>query len=111
MKAATRARRGKSAKSVRRIIESRDVPIPPDWQGFLSHSANKAALSHFLSTELVRCSPPDKTIVVAVGFVDESEVACNKPAVDTKQLVGHHEEADTRIVLHCMHAETDTIVV
>jgi len=60
---------------------------------------------------LVSNFPSDKTIVVARGFREETEVACSNPDIDTKQLQACHQEADTRIVLHCVNACTNTIVV
>ena len=45
VKAGTRIRRKKGVASIRRIIESRDVPLPKEWQGFLHHQDNKADLA------------------------------------------------------------------
>ncbi|MES9881882.1 MAG: hypothetical protein ABW185_13470, partial [Sedimenticola sp.] len=110
-KSGTRLKRKKAVKAIRRIIGSRDVPLPQDWHGFLSHAENKADLARFLSEELETRSHANKTVVVAGGFVDETRVVCNDAAVDITQLQGCHEEADTRIVLHCINSATETIVV
>ena len=44
IKDATREKRSKS-KKIRRVIESRDVPLPKDWESFIGLGANKADLA------------------------------------------------------------------
>ncbi len=53
----------------------------------------------------------DKIIVVAGGFSDEEMAESSKSDVDTTQLEARHEEADTRIILHCTEHHTDNVVV
>jgi len=60
---------------------------------------------------MVGCDQHDKTIVVAGGFTDEERVESNNPDVDTSVLEARHEEADTRIILHCVKSQADSIVV
>jgi len=60
---------------------------------------------------MVGCDQHDKTIVVAGGFTDEERVESNNPDVDTSVLEARHEEADTRIILHCVKSQDDSIVV
>ncbi|KAK4292315.1 hypothetical protein Pmani_034912 [Petrolisthes manimaculis] len=101
VKAGTRIRRKKGVAPIRRITDSRDVPLPQEWQGFLHHQDNKADLARFLSEQLANSFPSDKTIVVAGGFLEETQVACNNPDVNTKLLESCHEESDTRMVFNC----------
>ena len=39
------------------------------------------------------------------------DTQCTQPLVDIEMLRANHEEADTRVVLHCIHAETEDVVV
>ena len=52
IKGATRTRRTKAARPIRRLVEGRDVPLPKTWTNFLSLPDNKVDLAHFLSEEL-----------------------------------------------------------
>ena len=45
--------------------------------------------------------PANKTVVVSGGFTDEEKVESSNVEVNTDNLKGHHEEADTRMILHC----------
>ena len=52
----------KKGKPIHRVIETPDVPLPQDWQGFLSDPRNKADLTNFLSHELLRRAPANKCV-------------------------------------------------
>ena len=39
----------KKGKPIRRVLGTPDVPLPQDWQGFLSDPRNNADLTNFLS--------------------------------------------------------------
>lgn len=58
-------------------------------------------------------APDDKEIVVAGGFREELEVRSSKATTDLTHLKATHEEADTRLVLHAVHASSqfNTVVV
>jgi len=71
IKSGTRKRRAKGIRPIRRVIDSREVPLPADWSNFLALGENKADLARFLSEQMVGCDQHDKTIVVAGGFTDE----------------------------------------
>ena len=75
------------------------MPLPSNWSNFIALSENKADLARFLS--LVQ-APSSKVIVVAGGFASEEMVESSRSIVDTEPLEAKHEEADTRIVLHCV---------
>ena len=53
----------------------------------------------------------DKEIVVAGGFRDELEIKSSTGATDLGRLKSTHEEADTRLVLHAVHSQFNTVVV
>lgn len=111
IKGTTRTRRTKSARPIRRLVEGRDVPLPKNWTNFLSLPDNKIDLARFLSEELCSQAPDDMEIVVAGGFREEVEVRSSKPTTDLTQLRANHEEADTRLVLHSVHSQYNTVVV
>ena len=60
-----------------------------------------------------RGAPDDKEIVVAVGFREELELeaSSSKTTTDLTQLRATHEEADTRLMLHAVHSQFNTVVV
>ena len=53
IKSSTRQRRSKAARPIRRVIESREIPLPVKWSNFISLSENKSNLTDFLSNELI----------------------------------------------------------
>jgi len=111
IKGTIRTWRSKAARPIRRLVEGRDVPLPNNWSNFLSLADNKADLAHFLSEELCSQAPKDKEIVVAGGFREELEVKSSKGTTDLTPLKSTHEEADTRLVLHAVHSQFNTVVV
>lgn len=111
IKAGTRDRRLKHAHLVRRVIENGSVPIPNNFSDFLAKSENKKDLACFLSNYLINNVPADKTLVVSGGFHKEDDVRTNNSNLSIEGLQANHEEADTRIVLHCLHCDADKIVV
>lgn len=72
---------------------------------------NKTELQQFLAAELPAQAPADKVIIAAGVFEDEKDVHCSKPAEDIEALCANHEEADTRIVLHCVHSLSDFVLI
>ena len=71
IKAGTSTQRTQAARPIRRVIESRDVPLPRNSANFLLLSENKADLGHFLSEDLCSQATSEQEIVVAGGFKDE----------------------------------------
>ena len=100
IKCATRTRRSKTTRSIRRLIEGRDVPLPSNLKNYLSFADNKAFLA-----------PKKKEIVVTGGFMEELEVRSSKGRTDVNALRSIHEEADARLVLHAVHSQFKTVVV
>ena len=87
IKDTTRTRRSKAARTIRRRIDDRDVPLKRNWSNFLSLADNKADLAHFWSEELCSQAPVDKEIVFAGGFRDELEVKSSTGATDLGPLM------------------------
>jgi hypothetical protein len=96
IKSASRKRRTKTTRPIRRVIKGNKVPLPVSWSNFLAMPENKAELSRFMSEQMIANALPDKTIVIAGGFPDEKEVQSSQPTTDMSALAVTHEEADTR---------------
>jgi hypothetical protein len=111
IKGRTRERRGQGSRAIRRLIEGRDVPLPSKWESFMAHPDNKADLARFISQQLMLKAPTNKIIVVAGGFSDEERAESSDQSVDTDKLEAKHEEADTRMILHCVESSASSIVV
>ena len=96
-------------RSIRHLIENRDVPFPKSWEQFISSSEYKANFATFLSNELM--SPDvygDREIVTVGGFSDIDKAASTR-GHEIDSLKSDHEEADTRIILHAKEA-SDTMI-
>ena len=107
IKGATRDKRSRSQRPIRRLIENRDVPFPKNWDNFISSSENKANLAAFLSDELTTSSiHGDREIVTAGGFT-EIDRAVSSTGRDIESLKSDQEEADTRIILHAKEASDE----
>ena len=111
IKAGTRTKRKQGTRSVRRQIESESVPLPSDWSNFTALEDNKADLALLLSNYLIDHSPSDQTMVVVVGFSEAKIVTSSDPTQDMSMLEADHEEADTRLMLHCIHAYVESMLV
>ena len=98
LKGTARAKRGKGVR--RRVTGS--APIPGNWQNFLRVDENKTELFDFLSGQLISSlKDDDKEIIITDG----DQVLCVPARDDVSSLVPcNHEEADTRILLHAIHA-------
>lgn len=101
-------RTGKNSRSVRRIVDSRDVPLPCNWKKFLALPENKSNLAEFLSDELIRqaVSFGSCELITAGGFTD-TDTAKSSIGRDMCKLKASHEEADTRMILHAIDAKQE----
>lgn len=63
---------------------------------------NKADLARFLSDKRLGGAPVNKIVIAGGGLEREDSVKC-RPNIDITALNGFHEEADTRMILHCVH--------
>lgn len=111
IKSTTRQKRTRGYTPIRRAIEDGSVPLPKNWSNFLALEKNKEDLAQFLSDELLAQAPANKIIIAAGGFKEENTAKCSNSEVDITALQGYHEEADTRIVLHCVHSNAKFLVV
>ena len=111
IKSGTRSKRASSTVPVRRPIEGKYVPFPTDMNNFLAHPDNKADLTNFLSQHLIANAPADKMKVTGGGFREEDRVEASTPDIDLECLEANHEEADTRVIVHCIGSQSSAIVV
>ena len=92
--------RKKRGKGVRRKVGA-NVQVPRNWSEFLRDSRNKTELFNFLASRLAECTS-EKLIVSTKG----TEVVSNNTNTDLSSLYPcAQEEADTRIMLHAIHAK------
>ena len=106
IKSGARTRREGQVRSIRRKIDSRNIPFPTNWKQFIDLTDNKANLANFLSTQMmiaVRQSHPTYELITAGGFHEETTVESSQGS-DVKLLQSTQEEADTRMILHTKSA-------
>ena len=90
--------RGKRGKGVRRKVFGK-TKLPGNWMDFLRDSVNKKELFAFLTSKDAQFSwPPAKAVYVTSG----QAVVCIGDSIPMQNC--NHEEADTRIVVHVLHA-------
>ncbi|MGH0129970.1 UNVERIFIED_CONTAM: hypothetical protein FKN15_055833 [Acipenser sinensis] len=111
IKCGTRQKRSRGSRPISREVEDRAVPLPSNLIDFIALPENKEDLVKFLSEQLIEQAPHDKILILARGFEDEAEVWSSAEMVDTNQQSAHQEEANTIIILHCVHSDTDSVVV
>ena len=95
LKESTREKRG---KGVRRKVSGK-AKLLGNWMYFLRDSVNKKELFAFLTSKVAQFSwPPAKAVYVTSG----QAVVCIGDSIPMQNC--NHEEADTRIVVHVLHA-------
>ena len=96
LKESTREKRG---KGVRRKV-SGPTKLPGNWIDFLHDPSNKKELFNFLTHKVCEFTfPPTKAVYATLGETVVS-VGNNIPIMPSC----NHEEADTRLVVHILHA-------
>ncbi len=114
IKSAERDRRSSSFgdHKVFQLIDGRPIP---DWKKFLGVNANKQALLKFLGDFLIRShsqssivTSSDDELYLAGLFSDPSTTKNFTPSKvsDCPDLLSNHEEANIRMLLHAIHADT-----
>ncbi|CAB3996630.1 Hypothetical predicted protein [Paramuricea clavata] len=89
LKESSREKRG--LKGMQRKVAG-STKLPPKWIQFLCDSANKQELFAFLTSKVAAYTWPETKTVYRTSDSNRSMPECN------------HEEADTRIVVHVLHA-------
>ena len=96
---------------VQRQIERESLPLPPEWSNFMALEDNKTDLALLLSNYLIDHSPSDQQMVVAGGLSEATIVKSSDAILDLSMREADHEEADTRLIVHCIHAHMESMVV
>lgn len=96
LKSSVRIKRG---SGIRRRVEG-DVTLPRNWPEFLRNNENKAELFRFLS-ENMKQKKEDGKVIIATK--DSDIVTATELSNEQKCRLSPctHEEADTRLILHC----------
>ncbi|MES9950704.1 MAG: hypothetical protein ABW118_17235 [Candidatus Thiodiazotropha sp.] len=107
IKSFERKRRGTSEKL---LISGPKTKAPKDWKGFMSNDENKTQLIKLLFSEWQKASYAKKlkgrNLYFAMGNECYHLTSTDGNAVEVRSvdaLATSQEEADTRIILHCMH--------
>ena len=95
IKESTREKRG---KGIRRKV-SGETKLPRNWMDFLRDSSNKTELFDFLTTKVTNYTFPQGKSVYITAAESVVAVPSTNPMPNC-----NHEEADTRIVVHVLHA-------
>ena len=91
-------------------ISNGDIAVPKQWKSFLASGHNKTELLKFLAFDWRECTLPNFNITIFSTCLND----CNELRFfDGKQptLLNHselnsdHEEADTRMIAHALHAQ------
>ena len=97
LKSSTREKRGSGARN--RVLPF--VQIPRKWNEFLRVDKNKVELFSMLSKIVVEVDVNGKDVFATDG----ENVLCSSKSQNVDQLSPcSHEEADTRIIIHCLDA-------
>lgn len=103
IKGAERARRAGDGSQLRRIM-SGEQKLPVQWNSFLSCGQNKEELIEFF----FRAWSNAPTILGDIALYVAHGELCHRihaaSVIPVPELTCDHEEADTRIALHCCHA-------
>ena len=95
LKESTRQKRGKGV--LRKV--SGETKLPRNWSDFLHDSSNKKELFDFLTYKVANFVFPEGKAVYITSEESVLKVCSSSPMPNCS-----HEEADTRIVVHLLHA-------
>ena len=105
IKGTARTRCNNAARTIRWIVEGRDVPLTKHWPNCLSLDDNKADLAHLLSDTLSSQAPVDKEIVVSGEFRYELEAKSSTGATD----LGNGTTGEVRHIKKRRHISIDAV--
>ena len=108
IKAAEREKRGHSSKI---FISSVKTKVPRDISKFLSNNENKKQLIELTFNYVIHNKIESFSILKAQTIILSGDGECKKiteiECCDYEILKSDHEEADTKVILHTVHALTD----
>ena len=95
----------KKGRGIRIIIETPNMPIPQDWQGFLSDARSRSDLATYLPQNIIKIAPNYKFIITSGGLLAATDVLYNTPDLNLEGIRCIYEEADTKFAVHCQHTK------
>lgn len=108
-------RYGGNASKLYEVVASRPLP---DWKLFMSSNDNKQNLNKFICESIEKFAQtckllknhPEKKIYLAGGYAERNitKILSSSGAIIEEKLSSNHSEADTRIILHALHASKST---
>ena len=84
-----------------------DVSIPSNWKTFLQHGQNKAELVSLYTNILEETGSEILNVgqkLYVSGGREDTAIKVTEKSEPVPQLKSNQEEADTRLILHCIHA-------
>ena len=85
-----------------RMRVSCETVLPINWKSFLRVDDNKTALFHFLANQISLIDVPNGKVIITT--LDENVLVNGTDLQRAGLEPCNHEEADTRMLLHCQHA-------
>ena len=83
-----------------------DVNVPTNWAEFLKIADNKTELFQYLGQQTVSIAENNKVVISTINDLSVS----SSPDIDLSEISPcNHEEADTRLLLHCYDASKQDI--
>lgn len=105
IKSTERSKRG-SARKI--IVRSEKSKIPRDFNAFLKNGENKARMIELIVKVIVQNKVKVLSLLQSEEIFVSTENHCSRITAETIEieqgLVSNQEEADTKVVLHCIHA-------
>lgn len=108
----TERKRGGSSETF--LITGPRTKIPRDWKAFMCNSENKKQLIKLPMSEWEKDKFAHKLVVRRIFFSNEEQCVCissndgeSVSMVMERELFSSQEEADTRMVLHLLHADRE----
>ena len=114
---AEECRRSGSSKPIEVVIHGRETKLPSDLKRFLSSGTNKTRLVKFMCDDWIKLIPSklESHQKVILGLQDGTCLEIGRRGVnEVSDLECDHEEADTRMLLHCKQSKVngcDRVVV
>ncbi|KAM9323033.1 phospholipid-transporting ATPase FetA-like [Pholidichthys leucotaenia] len=103
IKGGEHARRAAAGSQLRRIL-SEEQELPIQWNSFLNHGKNKEELIEFFFRAWSTMSVDLEGIDLYMAHGESCHLISATSVMSVPELTCDHEEADTRIALHCCHA-------
>lgn len=111
IKNAERSRRTSGKPTENILLYSETQKLPTQWAKFMGSGKNKTMLQSFLYSHIPKCVVSDH-FTVYIGVADHCQKVTFSPQEPglcelQSELACDHEEADTRLLFHAKHADSE----